>query len=95
MALALLGPQERTILLYAIAAPVHANPPEIVSSRTQELVNLPIRRRPELFNLVCSVRLSPRYVRLQYVCPDPRSFRVSLSGNGPLRDLQISHPGLR
>ena len=45
--------------------------------------SLPIRRCPELSIRYCSVRLSPRYVRFHYVCPDPRSFRVSLSGNGP------------
>ena len=40
--------------------------------------SLPIRRCPELSIWYCSFRLSPRYVRFHYVCPDPRSFRVVL-----------------
>jgi len=36
-----------------------------------------------IINLVCFVRLSPPYARFHYVGRDPRSFRVSLSENGP------------
>ena len=43
-----LDPRCEQFLLDAIAAPVHASPPETVSSGTQELLNLLIRRRPEL-----------------------------------------------
>ena len=80
-----LDPRCEQFLLDAIAAPIHASPPES-SRRNSGAPKSPKSPNPStsgIINLVCSVRLSPRYARFYYVCPDPRSFRVSLSEKRP------------